>query len=397
MRISEMGANMDIKTYVQILHDKSFFDFDKMKHKYKNDFKEFLSLLKDIEYKELAIKDFKGKNAVYLKNYVALNVETVKLMSYIQSNDSYSFKAAEDEIAASNAIESINFSRESIRNILKGLAPKDDIEDRILGQKKGIEFIADKSNIITEENLHKLYMMMVGKFLKDEEDKLLEGNLYRHDSVFVVGNKVEHTGLDHRKLNEYMKLFIEFINEKDDISDFDKGSIIHFYMVHIHPYFDGNGRMARMLHLWFLIQKGYAATLFVPFSSLIEKNRNAYYKAISQVEDNQNISGDLDITPFIKYFSEYVYSQIPKNIAQANTFDKYDKALKDGIVTEKETQLWSFVLSHYGTAEFSTKQLEKDFGNAAYATIRSFVLKFEEFELLNSKKYGNRVKYSVKK
>jgi len=388
---------MDIKTYVQILHDKSFFDFDKMKHKYKNDFKEFLSLLKDIEYKELAIKDFKGKNAVYLKNYVALNVETVKLMSYIQSNDSYSFKAAEDEIAASNAIESINFSRESIRNILKGLAPKDDIEDRILGQKKGIEFIADKSNIITEENLHKLYMMMVGKFLKDEEDKLLEGNLYRHDSVFVVGNKVEHTGLDHRKLNEYMKLFIEFINEKDDISDFDKGSIIHFYMVHIHPYFDGNGRMARMLHLWFLIQKGYAATLFVPFSSLIEKNRNAYYKAISQVEDNQNISGDLDITPFIKYFSEYVYSQIPKNIAQANTFDKYDKALKDGIVTEKETQLWSFVLSHYGTAEFSTKQLEKDFGNAAYATIRSFVLKFEEFELLNSKKYGNRVKYSVKK
>ena len=387
---------MDIKTYVQILHDKSFFDFDKMKHKYRNDFNEFLNLLKEIEYRKLPIKDFKGKDAVYLKNYVALNVETVKLMSYIQTNDSYGFKAAEDEIAASNAIESINFSRESIRNILKGLAPKDDIEERILGQKKGLEFIADKSNTITEENLHKLYMMMVGNFLKDEEDKILEGNYYRHDSVFVVGNKVEHTGLDYRKLNEYMKLFIEFINAKDDISDFDKGSIIHFYMVHIHPYFDGNGRMARMMHLWFLIQKGYAATLFVPFSSLIEKNRNAYYKAISQVEANQNISEDLDITPFIKYFSEYVYSKIPENVAPSNAFDKYDKALKNGIVTEKETQLWSFVLSHYGTGEFSTKQLEKDFGNAAYATIRSFVLKFEELELLNSKKYGNRVKYNVK-
>jgi len=387
---------MDIKTYVQILHDKSFFDFDKIKHKYRNDFNEFLNLLKEISYKELPIKDFKGKNTVYLKNYVALNVETVKLMSHVQSNDIYGFKAAEDEIAASNAIENINFSRESIRNILKGLAPKDDIEDRILGQKKGLEFIADKSNTITEENLHKLYMMMVDSFLKDDEDKLLKGNYYRHDGVFVVGNKVEHTGLDYRKLNEYMKLFIEFINEKDDISDFDKGSIIHFYMVHIHPYFDGNGRMARMLHLWFLIQKGYAATLFVPFSSLIEKNRNAYYKAISQVEANQKISGDLDITPFIKYFSEYVYSRIPENVAQANTFDKYDTALKDGIVTEKETQLWSFVLSHYGTAEFSTKQLEKDFGNAAYATIRSFVLKFEELELLDSCKYGKRVKYSVK-
>ena len=43
----------------------------------------------------------------------------------------------------------------------------------------------------------------------------------------------------------------------------------------------------------------------------------------------------------------------------------------------------------------STKQLEKDFGNAAYATIRSFVLKFEKLGLLKSTQYGNRVKYAV--
>lgn len=49
----------------------------------------------------------------------------------------------------------------------------------------------------------------------------------------------------------------------------------------------------------------------------------------------------------------------------------------------------------YGDAEFSTKQLEKDFGDAAYATIRSFVLKFEKLGLLKSMQYGNRVKYAV--
>ena len=38
----------------------------------------------------------------------------------------------------------------------------------------------------------------------------------------------------------------------------------------------------------------------------------------------------------------------------------------------------------YGDAEFSTKQLEKDFGDAAYATIRSFVLKFEKLGLIKS-------------
>ena len=64
-------------------------------------------------------------------------------------------------------------------------------------------------------------------------------------------------------------------------------------------------------------------------------------------------------------------------------------------VTEKETKLWKFVLSNYGTEEFSTKQLEKDFGDAAYATIRGFVLKFEKLGLFCSVKYGTRFKYKV--
>lgn len=77
------------------------------------------------------------------------------------------------------------------------------------------------------------------------------------------------------------------------------------------------------------------------------------------------------------------------------TLTAYDDAVKDGKITEKETKLWKFVLSYYGTQDFSTKQLEKDFGDAAYATIRGFVLKFEDLGLLSSVKYGPRVKYKV--
>ena len=79
----------------------------------------------------------------------------------------------------------------------------------------------------------------------------------------------------------------------------------------------------------------------------------------------------------------------------AQTTEAFQTALSHGQVTEKEKTLWEFVLSAYGGAEFSTKQLEKDFGNAAYATIRSFVLKFEKLGLLKSTKYGNRMKYAV--
>ena len=84
-----------------------------------------------------------------------------------------------------------------------------------------------------------------------------------------------------------------------------------------------------------------------------------------------------------------------ENTASVKTLTVYDEAVKAGKVTEKETKLWKFVLSCYGTAEFSTKQLEKDFGDAAYATIRSFVLKFKDLGLLSAVNYGARIKYKV--
>ena len=237
-------------------------------------------------------------------------------------------------------------------------------------------------------------MMTVGNFLSND-DKLEDNNLYRHDTVYVVSDHVEHSGLDYKKVPEFMKSLIVFANAEDDINDLIKAAIIHFYIAYVHPYFDGNGRIARLVHLWFLIQKGYQSALFIPFSSKIEKSRKAYYDAYTTIEENKKLSGVIDITPFVLYFINNVYDKMNEESAAVEILTVYDAALKDGKITEKETKLWKFVLSYYGTEEFSTKQLEKDFGDAAYATIRGFVLKFEELGLLSSVNYGPRVKYKI--
>ena len=95
------------------------------------------------------------------------------------------------------------------------------------------------------------------------------------------------------------------------------------------------------------------------------------------------------------YFIENVYHKIDHALPPPMTTSAFEHALSQGKITEKETALWRFVLSAYGESEFSTKQLEKDFGNAAYATIRGFVLKFEELGLLYLINYGSRRKYST--
>ena len=94
--------------------------------------------------------------------------------------------------------------------------------------------------------------------------------------------------------------------------------------------------------------------------------------------------------------SQNVYNKFQSNGFNQDVLSDYLSELQNGKITEKEEQLWKFVIANYATDEFSTKQLEKDFGNAAYATIRSFVLKFEKLNLLSARTLNNRVKYKIR-
>lgn len=384
---------MDAIKFSKMLSDKHIVDFKKLKYKYPDDFDEFVEILKSSYYEELPIKDFKGNSIVYLNSCTGVNLDAVKLL-YTSQSSAYGTKALEEEIVATSAIESIDFNRDSVRNIMKGLAPKDEEENRIFGLKQGFEFISHKENKITEENIYKLYMMTIGNFL-DDESRLEQGNFYRHDTVYVMSDKVEHSGIDHKKLPEYMKSLVEFANVKDNINDLLKATMLHFYIAYLHPYFDGNGRMARLIQMWFLIQKGYESTLFVPFSSYVEKSRKKYYDAYTLVEENYKLSGVIDITPFLIYFTQNVYEKMIDDTVKTNTLEKYNLALSAGEITQKEAKLWQFVLSTYAGDTFTTKQLERDFGDAAFATVRSFVLKFTDLGLLNAQKMKNKVLYSV--
>ena len=387
---------MDASLFAKMLSDKSITDLKKLGYKYpKADLQEFVALLKENFYHELPLNDFDGERIVFLESVTQVSLSAVRILLTPQRSDQlFGAKAMEDEILSTFRIEQINTTRDSVRRVLAGHSPRNEDEHRVYGMKRGLEFIADPSHTITEGNLYRLYQMTIGEFLP-EEDQLLPGNRYRHDAVYVVGAKVEHTGLPYSKLPEYMAALIKFAQEDSETNALLKAAILHFYLAYLHPYFDGNGRMARLLHLWYLVQQGYSSALFVPLSRYVEESRNRYYNAFSLVERNQEISGIVDLTPFLTYFIEQVYRPLGENKMGGHAMDSFKEALAQEKITEKEAALWQFVLSCYGNEEFSTKQLEKDFGNAAYATIRGFVLKFESLGMLTSTRYGNRVKYRV--
>ena len=122
---------MDIKLFVKMLKDKHFTDYQKMQYKYGEDFNAFLQSLGELYYKNLPLSDFDGNNIVFIEDNAVVNQSVVKLLLQSQ-NGHYGIKAAEDEIVATSAIESIDFSRDSVRKILKGMAPNGELENRIL-------------------------------------------------------------------------------------------------------------------------------------------------------------------------------------------------------------------------------------------------------------------------
>ncbi|HCT64740.1 MAG TPA: Fic family protein [Lachnospiraceae bacterium] len=386
---------MEAKTYVKMLQDDAVLNLRKLQYKYtKKEVDEFLELQQQGAYEEINLMDFNGKKLFYLKAFLQVNSILVKKLALPRKE--YGKQAMETEVYATLDIESIHSSRESIWKIFNGYAPDGRKEERIFGMKKGLAFISNLENKITEDNIYQLYSLTVGDFL-EEENRLRSEERYRHDTVFIVGNDIEHTGIDYQKLPQYMKEFVAFIQEEDGMNELLKGAAIHFYLAYLHPYFDGNGRMARLLHLWYLVQRGYSSVMFVSLSYYISQSKKEYYRAYQLVEENKKLSGVLDITPFLYYFINNVYEKIQENVVHHEDVLKvYEGALSAGKVTEKERDLWQFVLSAYGEHEFSTKQLEKAYGEAAYATIRSFVLKFEELGILRSQRYGNRVRYKIK-
>ncbi|MDD2458900.1 MAG: Fic family protein [Eubacteriales bacterium] len=388
---------MDAALFAKIVSDPAVTDWKKLKYKYPGiDLKELAALLQASFYQRLPLPDFSNQDLVYLGTLYPPNRGVIRQMLQPRpSSEKYGRQAMEEEIAATLTIESIDFSRESVRKILAGFAPADDREERIYGLKKGLDFISDEQNRITEATIHELYQIAIGPYLKDPDDLILPGHLYRHDQVFVVSLEVEHTCLPPAKLPVHMKKLLDFIQADDGMDDLAKAAIIHFYFAYLHPYFDGNGRMARLLHLWFLVQRGYPSSLYVPISSYIEASKRLYYQAFTKIEQNEFLSGLIDVTPFLQYFNESVYRKIGEQTPVMVSAEDFQRILDSGSLTVKERDLWAFVLSTYGSKEFSTKQLERDFGQAAYATIRSFVLKLTKLGLLSEQTFGNRKRYRV--
>ncbi|OGO95064.1 MAG: cell filamentation protein Fic [Coxiella sp. RIFCSPHIGHO2_12_FULL_42_15] len=109
--------------------------------------------------------------------------------------------------------------------------------------------------------------------------------------------KVHYEAPGYNRLDKEMLAFIKWFNTKPEIDLVIHAALAHFWFVTIHPFDDGNGRIARALTDMVLTRSEGSSQRFYSMSSQIQRERNTYYDILEKSQKST-----LDITPWIEWF-----------------------------------------------------------------------------------------------
>ncbi|OGH21477.1 MAG: hypothetical protein A2958_01525 [Candidatus Levybacteria bacterium RIFCSPLOWO2_01_FULL_38_13] len=243
-------------------------------------------------------------------------LRTVHYGTHIEGNE-LDLDQAEKIIMGDNVVARPRDIQEVI-NYRKVLIFIEDMESGSRGEEP-------KSQSKIDENfVRKLHELTVRKILPSEQC-----GEYRKTQVVV---KNSYTGkISFRPplsvaIPFQIKDLVAFINstKESDIHPVLKSGIVHYELVRIHPFLDGNGRVARSLSTLILFLEGYDIRKFFSLEEYFDKEAEKYYDALQSVEKN-----DGDLTKWLEYFTQGLAIELSK------IKDKVERISIDGKLREK--------------------------------------------------------------
>lgn len=166
----------------------------------------------------------------------------------------------------------------------------------------------DTRPTISQHLIRSLHQVVVKK--TDEEF----AGKYRTSAVFIGGS--DHTPPDAIQVpGDMNKLLSWFSKNQKKIHPIELAALLHHKLVYIHPFFDGNGRTARLLMNIVLLKVGY------PLAVILKNDRQKYYRVLQSADQGnmaplvrfvaQSVERSLDIylktlTPARKYREKYL-------------------------------------------------------------------------------------------
>ncbi len=108
--------------------------------------------------------------------------------------------------------------------------------------------------------------------------------------------------------------FFDWLNssEGQEMHPIIKAGIVHYVLVSIHPFVEGNGRATRAFASLVLMKEGYDTKRFFALEEHFDANPADYYEAFSITDDQSRDIGARDLTSWLEYFTEVVAIELSK-------------------------------------------------------------------------------------
>lgn len=143
-------------------------------------------------------------------------------------------------------------------------------------------------NVLFPSGMSGLYKIEVARY-RSGEMQVVSGAMGKE--------KVHYEAPKPERLKQEMERFIGWINAKIEMDEVVKAAIAHLWFVTIHPFDDGNGRIARALTDMMLARSEQTSKRFYSISAEIKLMRSEYYEVLERTQ-----RGDGDITEWLLWF-----------------------------------------------------------------------------------------------
>lgn len=308
-----------------------------------------------------------------------------------------------DEIQQTNEVENVRSTHKEIKEgmeIIETGGRSSRFNGMILKYIKLLKF--ERPSLITCADVRRLYdEFVLDEVLREKPSDVPDGAIFRAEPVYVAGHgsRTVHAGLmPEAKIISAMESALAIFNDPS-IDIILRAAVFHYMFAYIHPFYDGNGRMARFISCSMLSEE-IDILICLRLSFVIKSHRAQYYRMFRDLNDPHALG---DMTRFAIDFAGFVSEAADDVLSNLRTckqkLDHYCRLL-DGLAISDDARALLHILLQgalFGDEWFSMDDLVsigKTYGTpSSKATISRLFNAVPD--LIVSKRQGHRKLFTL--
>lgn len=252
----------------------------------------------------------------------------------------------------STSIEGNKLAQFEVGKVLEGKTvraeQKDILEvENYYNALKMLDELSKRRGDITVDEVLQLHKAVVnGLSEKEKAGKFRPADVYVLDDLGDGREMLRFKAPPAPQVKKMIEDLLAWLKEskKENIHPIIKAGILHLQFVTIHPFTDGNGRVARLLTQLQLYRDGWDLRRILVLEDYYNRDRMSYYNAENRAQ-GKNYQKDMDFTTWLEYFSTGFLVEARKVLEQIQSigFGKASKKSEQVFLDRDEIQIMDFL------------------------------------------------------